>query len=172
HQVREALDPDSPPFVERLLFVGVLTAAVISVSANRGWKFFALGLGLPAALLVLAHGYVEGVSLAVVRHLVGAAVLGYAAAVMLRFIFRSGRVTLDTVCAALCVYLLLGVVWALAYSVVDLCDPAAFRSAAPGGGHAPFLQSGRGEATTALYFSFPPPATPGYGDIVPVSPLA
>jgi hypothetical protein len=172
HQVREALAPDAPPLVERLVFVGVLSAADFSVSTGRGWKFFALGLGLPAALLVLAHGYVGGVSVAVLRHLVGAAFLAYVAAVVLRFIYRSGRVTVDTVCASLCVYLLLGIIWALGYSVVDLADPAAFHSAGPGGSRAPGLQPGRGEPVAALYYSFVTLTTLGYGDIVPASPVA
>jgi hypothetical protein len=173
HELHNALPQALPALLEAILFLAVLGGAVASVSNTPAWKWFTLGLGLPAALLGTLHSLLEATPIEVLRHLFAAAFLGYVMAVMLRFIFTRQRVTFNTVCASLCIYLLLGVVWALGYTVVDLLDPAAFRgSSAPSGGSSVLFRIGNGESTGVLYFSFTTLTTLGYGDIVPVSPVA
>ncbi len=65
---------------------------------------------------------------------------------------------------AVCVYLLLGVIWAVAYTILELVSPGSF------GGFVP-LQS-RGWDNEWLYFSFVTMTTLGYGDLLPVSATA
>ena len=79
-------------------------------------------------------------------------------------VFRPGDVTHHRVQGAIAVYLLAALAWAHLYEIVVLVDPAAFRVAASTG--AP--------STLGLfrYFSFETLTTLGYGDILPVSPLA
>jgi hypothetical protein len=80
----------------------------------------------------------------------------------MRYVLTRGRVTANHLLAAACVYLLLGVLWGLAYAAMSAVDPAAFRSA---------------DVTRALdvddclYFSFVTLTTTGYGDIVPADRL-
>src|SRR5262249_35868302 len=81
------------------------------------------------------------------------------------------RVTLDTLFASLCVYLLLGVVWALAYSIVAILDPAAFRLTLQTGEFTTGLPVHREGRSAALYFSFATLTTLGSGDISPISPV-
>jgi hypothetical protein len=171
HQFREGLHPAVPPVVEGILFLALLLGAVVSVSKSRAWIVFGLLLGLPVVVLWLVGVAVESEGVAVSRHLFLAAFLGYAIWVMLRAIFHSRQVTFNTVCASLCIYLLLGLVWALAYSVVDVLDPGAFTCTVAAGRYPPLLRVGRGN-TAALYFSFATLTTLGYGDIVPTSPIS
>jgi hypothetical protein len=171
HQVRERLRPSFPLITEGVLFLALLMGAVVSISQGRGWKVFALLLGLPAVALWLTGVVVDSDAAVVVCHLFLAAFLGYVIWVMLRAIFDSRRVTFNTVCASLCIYLLLGQVWALAYSVVYVFDPAAFISTV-GGGKSPSWQRVGQVDTGGLYFSFATLTTLGYGDIVPTSPLS
>ena len=79
----------------------------------------------------------------------------------------------QSIVGALCAYLLLGLAWTMAYSMVCSADPGAFSvrifDDADGGGversrHASFSQ--------LIYFSITTITTLGYGDIVPRSPLA
>lgn len=66
---------------------------------------------------------------------------------------------------ALCVYLMLGVLWALMYSALGAIDPNAFSGA--------LLPGRSGEWTVEwLYYSFVTLTTLGYGDILPVSATA
>jgi hypothetical protein len=172
HQVWGEPDPAQPYLLDGLLFFLVLAAVVVSVSQRRRQTLVALGLGLPAALLGLLHLLVASDLVAVAHHAFAGTFLAYAIGVILRFLFASPRVTLDTLFASLCVYLLLGVAWALAYSAVDIFDPGAFAAAQQAGASAPVLTIGRGGKVTVLYFSFTTLTTLGYGDIVPRSPVA
>jgi len=66
---------------------------------------------------------------------------------------------------ALCVYLMLGVLWALMYSVLAAIDPHAFAGA--------LAPAGKNDWTAEwLYYSFITLTTLGYGDILPVSATA
>jgi hypothetical protein len=170
HQLRQIYAPDSPPIVEECVFIGVLAMAVVSVSKDRPWKIFTLVLGLPAATLGIVKVLNIFQGLLIIRHLFAAAFLSYVISVMLVVIFTSRRVTADTVCASLCIYLLLGVVWAMGYSVIDILDPEAFRFTLTG--PSPVIRMGSGASTAVLYFSFATLTTLGYGDIVPISPMA
>jgi hypothetical protein len=172
HQVRHALHPAFGPFVEGLLFIAVLVGVIISISTSRTSKILALTFGVPVALLATLHAFRDWTWLAIIRHVLVAAFLGYAIAVMLRFILASRRITFNTVCASLCIYLLLGVLWALGYSLIDQFDPAAFYSTMTNESSEPLMRIGKGHSTAVLYFSFATLTTLGYGDIVPVSPVA
>jgi hypothetical protein len=172
HQVREDLRPGTAPILEGIVFIAVLAAAVMAVTKSRASLLLSLGLGVPTAVLGVVHVFSVWDGIAVVRHLFGVGFLGYVIAMMLLFIFVSQRVTFNTVCASLCVYLLLGVLWSIAYSVVDLLDPAAFYCSLPGGQPSPVLQISKAGPSGALYFSFATLTTLGYGDIVPTSPIA
>lgn len=65
---------------------------------------------------------------------------------------------------AICVFLLLGIIWAIAYSFLDLAVPDSFRGLSAA--HMPGFDSGW------LYFSFVTLTTLGYGDITPVTGIA
>jgi hypothetical protein len=172
HQVRDALHPAAPPLLEGFVFILVLAAVVVSVSKGRAWKAFTIGLGLPAALLGLLRLYAASDQVVVAHHLLAAAFLAYAIGSTLRFIFACRRVTLDTLFASLCVYLLLGVTWALAYSATDVLDPGSFFLTQRPGDPTPGLRIDQRGNSAVLYFSFTTLTTLGFGDIVPVSPVA
>ena len=70
----------------------------------------------------------------------------------------------NRVVGAVCVYLLLGVIWAVAYTMLEMISPGSF------GGFTPL--QGRGWDSEWLYFSFVTMTTLGYGDILPVSATA
>ncbi len=88
--------------------------------------------------------------------------LGIAAYLILHDILLSQQITIDTIRGGICVYLLIGFVWALLYGMTASLDSNAFSQ--------PIIEIdsyGR-----AIYFSFTTLTTLGYGDIIPVSPLA
>ena len=88
--------------------------------------------------------------------------LSIAAILILRDIFLSPKTTLDNIRGGVCVYLLIGFIWSLLYGITASLDTEAFSQ--------PIIEAesyGR-----AVYFSFTTLTTLGYGDIIPVSPLA
>jgi hypothetical protein len=83
----------------------------------------------------------------------------------LRYILLAPRVNAEVMCAGISVYLLMGLLWTLAYILVARVVPDAFLFTTGSGGH---LMTG----SNAFYFSFITLSTVGYGDIVPVSKAA
>jgi hypothetical protein len=89
--------------------------------------------------------------------------IGFLIALISRQVFRSGPITVRRVRGAVAIYLLLGLMWAVAYEVVERIHPGSFQVSLPHRG-ANLPQLG--------YFSFTTLTTLGFGDILPVSPLA
>ncbi len=83
-------------------------------------------------------------------------------------LFTVKSVTFDTISAAICAYLLLGVAWAYAFAIVELRHPGSFSNAvlhSTAENMAPLLASFH----TFVYYSFVCLTTTGFGDILPVS---
>src|SRR5262249_54516405 len=105
--LREAFHPAVLSVGEGILFLAVLVGTVVAVSKGRAWTLFALLLPLPALVLWLIAIAIPSEGVEVIRHLLLVPFLAYVICVMLRAIFESRRVTFNTVCASLCIYLLL-----------------------------------------------------------------
>jgi Ion channel len=75
---------------------------------------------------------------------------------------RSGAVNIHRIQGAVAAYLLLGVIWANAYFLVELFHPGSFSGSV----------SIEGGARSWLYFSFVTLTTVGYGDVLPIHPVA
>jgi hypothetical protein len=73
-------------------------------------------------------------------------------------------INVNRLAGAVCVYLLLGVIWAMFYTLVNAVSPGSFA------GFAPMVDLGWDSEW--LYFSFVTMTTLGYGDILPVSATA
>lgn len=81
--------------------------------------------------------------------------------IFLQRIFREQIVSADTILGGITVYFLLGMLWTVFYRISLLFNPAAISVT---DGHFPISQ--------ILYFSFITLMTVGYGDIVPLTPIA
>lgn len=85
----------------------------------------------------------------------------YSGYLMTIYVLSEGKVTRDKIAAAICVYLILGVIWGMFYGLAETLDPGAL------GGIVDVGSRGTG---SAVYFSYITLTTLGYGDITPVSP--
>ena len=79
---------------------------------------------------------------------------------ILQEIARSTEVTRETIFAAVVAYLLIALMWAFLYMILELAVPGSFSFPD---------QSGRQEMMRFEYFSFITITTLGYGDITPLS---
>jgi hypothetical protein len=73
-------------------------------------------------------------------------------------------VSTNRLVGSVCIYLLLGVIWAVAYSILEMTFPGSFQGFVP-------LEDREWDSEW-LYFSFVTMTTLGYGDISPVSATA
>ncbi len=162
--------------VDALVVFGISTVALLAgtlvLSDRRGLRAFALGLLISSLLLEAVTALVWPQELALSHHLLRFLFLGFVIVELLRQLFQPGPVTFDTISASLCVYLLLGLLWAHVYVVMETLAPGCVITVVqPGAG----LAAAGGEPALSLrmlYFSFTTLTGVGYGDIVPATTTA
>ncbi len=152
-----------------ILFSFVVLSAVFAVSRSRKQQVVALLLAIPTVVVQGAYAWSPSGGVAVAFHVVGILFLTYAVVLVVRFLFSGNRVTPDVICASLCVYLLLGVAWAIAYSLIELLVPGSFSFSFAEDGDADLMRFGGERTFIPIYYSLVTMSTLGYGDIIPTS---
>ena len=81
-----------------------------------------------------------------------------------RHLVHSGEIDINKIIGAICIYLLLGLNWAMFYLFINMAIPGSFHG----------LSSNEigNQVSDLLYYSFVTMTTLGYGDLTPVKPLA
>lgn len=153
-----------------LAFSLVLIMGVFAVSDRKHLAVTALALVLLAQALTWTSHAVSNHLLILTGTAVNGLYLIYTAGLLLRHVIRSRAPTSNTIFAALCIYLLLGFIWAFVYSFLQDLDPGAFFF-----DQRLFNLPARGkhlfsELYYFIYFSFTTLTTLGFGDIMPASP--
>lgn len=96
------------------------------------------------------------------REPTGLAAIVLMIAILLRKVFEKGAVSASRIQGAVAAYLLIGLCWANAYAILSRHHPGAFAASL----------TPPATVTAWTYFSFMTLTTVGYGDIVPVAPVA
>lgn len=140
-----------------LLVAGALTLP------ERRWMRWAVPPFAAIALLIRWAGVaMDSTDLVAWRELSTLMTLILFSAVVVGQVYRSGPVTHHRILGAVAVYLLLGLVWANAYALLQNLRPDAFAGTL----NEAFISQ------TWIYYSFVTLTTMGYGDITPVHPAA
>jgi len=163
------------PFVEEvkggdiivsILLSLVLLSAVLAVADRKGVFFIALVLAIPAIGGRWISHFRPDLVPPPVFLVAGLALIAFVVANLLRFILRAPSVNTEVLCASISAYLMLGLLWTVAYWFVAQMNPNAF-AFNPAGGTQQTMAG-----FDAFYFSFITLSTVGYGDITPVSKIA
>jgi hypothetical protein len=161
------------PFVEEvkggdvivsILLSLVLLSAVLAVADRKGVFFIALVLAIPAIVGRWISHFRPDLVPPPVFLAAGLALIAFVVANLLRFVLRAPSVNTEVLCASISAYLMLGLLWTVAYWLVAQVTPNAFS-----------FNTGPKETMSgfnAFYFSFITLSTVGYGDITPVSRIA
>jgi ion channel len=162
------------PFVEEvkagdiivsILLSVVLLCAVLAVAESKRVLVIAIVLAIPAIAGRWISHFRPDLVPPPVFLTAGLVLIAFVVANLLRFVLRAPSVNMEVLCASISAYLMLGLLWTVAYWLVDQLTPGAFAFNTNEG-----RQSIRG--FTAFYFSFVTLSTVGYGDITPVSKVA
>ncbi len=142
-----------------LLIVGVLSLRGGGRYFSVGLVFVTAGVGFNTAASLLRMPALDyGVLLSLIGFLV------VASAFTLRRVLFGTRADPARLVGAFCVFLMLGVIWAFAYTLMELYSPGSFNG---------ITDDGQGGWDSGwLYFSFVTLTTLGYGDISPATPVA
>ena len=143
----------------------VLVGAIWAVSRQRRVLVASLSLAAPTFTAAWLQHFIERRWLTAVYLVLGALFLGFTAVVVLRQTLEGAAVTTDTIAGAICFYILLGVIWALIYALIELTHPGSFLDR----GHPVGSAGHHSLVPELLYLSLVTLSTVGYGDILPIT---
>ena len=154
----------SAPLVRGLVFSCLLVVGVWSLKG--GGRFFQIGMAFVIAGVIL-NVFAVNTHSVIFQYGSILALIGFLT-VAITFTLKQVAIGTDInsnrLVGAVCVYLLLGVIWAMLYTLINLASPGSF------GGFSPTKDLGWDSEW--LYFSFVTMTTLGYGDILPISATA
>ena len=159
--IAEHLQLASPSLARMLTFSTLLAVGVWSLRGSTG--VFRAGMGLAAAGIVLsiAAGSSNSAALSYASLVAVLSFLILANAYAFRRVVFSRNVSTNRLTGAVCVYLMLGAIWALVYALIDAIVPGSYTGLTASPEH-PW-------SSDWLYFSFVTMTTLGYGDFSPIS---
>jgi hypothetical protein len=140
----------------------VLLGGIFAVSGRAHVFAFGALLAVPAIALRVLSAVVLGEGAALAGAVLGASFMLYTSIVVLWFVLHDLYVTIDTIAGAACVYLLIGLVFAVAFGLLERFSLGSFT------GLEAAEQPGIRDFSQLIYFSYVTVTTLGYGDIVPV----
>jgi hypothetical protein len=143
----------------------ILISATMQLTARRVLFRTSIGLaGLSMALLVTSRFY-RPTLLVIVDHVTLTLFLGVVFVGLFSYMGREGSPKSSRLYICVSLYFLLGMCWFSLFNTINTLQPGSFASHGIG-------LTGRLYPSTLLYFSLATLTTVGYGDIVPVTPVA
>jgi hypothetical protein len=159
------LAPLLDDFIEtRILMDIVLTVIflviIFAIKSKRTHMIIAFIFVLPLILSTWSYYIYDYAHLSLVTRIFGALFFGYAVMIILQIIARSAEVTRETIFAAVVAYLLIALMWAFLYMILEAMIPGSFS----------FPEKvALSESQRFYYLSFITITTLGYGDITPLT---
>jgi len=141
----------------------LLISAVYAVSERKETAVIACVLAVVWGVLKWSNTGVVGPELIVAESIIAIFFQVYIIYSTLIFFGRSRKVDFNIVIASVVVYLLMALVWAEAYNLIEIASPGSFNFA---------VVLSEAGTTRFVYFSFVTITTLGYGDIIPATTLA
>ena len=162
------------PFVEEdrysdvfmsLKFGLVIATGAYASKPRSGLSVMIIVSGIAGVIATVALHVFPGITALLVRDALMFVFCLCAAFHILGQVSRSEGVTFDSISGAICVYLLLGLIWALLYAAIELTAAGSFAMETAFGE----VPSRSAHFSTFVYYSFSTLTAVGYGDIVPSS---
>jgi hypothetical protein len=156
----------------RILVSGLSTAVMLggiyAVSYKRKNVWIGLLLMSPAVVVQWVSAMFGGgaTTLFLEPELYAIPFFAFVIWLLFRYVFRHGKVTRDHLAGAACIYLLLGTVWGSLFYLTERMSPGSFHLATPA------IDSHLEVRRELTYFSYITLTSLGYGEIVPVHPMA
>jgi hypothetical protein len=143
-------------------------------AARPGGSTLAIGLLMAVADFAIGRlAILEGVRwLLLLQIVLWLSILAFVTGTILKVIFESERVAVETLQAALCVHLMLGLLWVFVYALIEAAAPGSFLSER-GPQIALTDERSRWDGfSRLLVFSYSALTTTGFGDLAPASGFA
>ncbi|MGD8558550.1 MAG: ion channel [Gammaproteobacteria bacterium] len=146
-----------------------MLAAIFAVSKSRSSKIIGALFTILIAALQVVQLFAEQTATLMLFHILTVAYLGYVIILVTGYVFAQQHINANKTFASLCVYILLGFVWALIYSFLEILQPGSFLMSFVEANNSWQMRFGQGQSVIPLYYSLVTMTTLGYGDIIPVT---
>ena len=143
-----------------ILITAIFLSALYAVSNNGQSLRIAIGLLLPVVAAMWLTYLVHIPYLRLVGDCCSILFFAFTIILILSSVFKEDEITLDVIYAAVVVYMLMALMWAFTYDLLETLRPGSFQVTAT---HA------QGTRVHFVYYSFVTITTVGYGDILPVA---
>jgi Ion channel len=155
--------PGLPTVLFRLLAAVAFLSAVYAVSEKRAQWITALALAIPSAVLNSLFTFRPDLPIAIPAIVFTILFLAFTLATLLRAVLRTETVTPDTIYGAISVYLLMALVWGIAFLLLETLHPGTLS-----------MDSSRHpnhkiDWFDCVFYSFVTLTSVGYGDMVPMT---
>jgi hypothetical protein len=152
-----------PLILFRLLSALTFVAALYAVCDVRRHWVIGLALALPAGIFNTIAALHHDAQIQLIGYACAFVFLVFTLVTLLRVVVSAKEITADTLYGAISVYLLMAMVWAVAYVMLSQLQPGALSAdAARHPNHTI-------DWSDCIFFSFVTLTSTGYGDIAPVS---
>ena len=156
--------PEASRFTISSVFISTMMIGIWSLYGHNRWFYIGSMLAILGIALSVINAYMDSASI----HLLGLfVVLLYcilSAVIAMKQILFSGQISTNKLVGSVCIYLLIGVIWAILYLLIDILTVDAFRGLSTQTEHQPIWEY--------VYFSFVTLTTLGYGDVSPLNEAA
>jgi hypothetical protein len=152
---------------KRLVPAATVVTLALGVWSIRGqgiWYRTGAGLVLGVAALSVVGQFLESSGLVFVHLLTMLVFFCMTIWRALKQVLFTGEIDTNKILGSICIYIMMGLIWALMYVMLAEFDPAAFKDQQA----VPWFDA----LGHYIYFSFVSLTTLGYGDITPVAPFA
>jgi voltage-gated potassium channel len=144
-----------------VLFAFILLFGVYAISYDIRNIAISLMLAVPTFIVVWTETFQSSTPLLIARFILSIFTILFILLTILWKILSVEKVSIDEIYGAVCVYILIALVFSQVYSLLYVLSPSSF-----------YFMFGEFSFSSILYFSFVALSSVGFGDIVAVTPLA
>ena len=156
--------PDGSRIITHFAFMSVMVIGVWSLNKQRVWFIAGLILIILSLFFTLINYFIDSKPLLLIGLFNTLLFCILSMIVAIRQILFRGSITTNKIVGSICIYLLLGYIWAIIYIFIDVIFPNSFTGIA--------LSSNYNDYWNFIYYSFVTLTTLGYGDVSPAIPIA
>ena len=153
------------------LYMIFMLTAIFTVSKSKISKIIGIAFAIPVAIMSVGQIVTETNVTDIMFQVLAISYLLYAIVLILKYIFDQQPVDANKIFASLCVYLLISLVWALFYAMIETIQPDSFIHVLEQQASVK-MKFGYGDTASSLYYSLVTMTTLGYGDIAPANEVA